>query len=65
MFRTYQAIFTRKNLTGADICLLIPATYLLYIVQLYWVFHGIWKPLRKEILFIKTVTDCTYVSQEK
>ena len=38
---------------GAGICLFISLTYLLYIVQLYWVFHGIWKSARKGILFIK------------
>ena len=48
----YQAIFTRNKFTGAGICLFIPSTYLLYVVQLYWIFHGIWKPARKGILFI-------------
>ena len=38
MFRTCQAIFTRNKFTGAGICLFIPSTYLLYIVQLYWGF---------------------------
>ena len=53
VFRTYQAIFTKNKFTGAGICLFIPSTYLLYIVQSYWVFHGVWKPARKGILFIK------------
>ena len=56
VFRTYQAIFTRNKFTRAGICLFIPSTYLLYIVQYTGFFMASEKLQEKEFYLLNSYT---------